>query len=81
MNLYYNSYILPIFDYGYMIWGRSATTNIQRLIKLQKRAAQIILKVDILTPSQSMFNQLKWLSFPPRVQYHTSVMVYKAKII
>ena len=78
MNLYYNSYILPIFDYGCMIWGRSATTNIQRLIKLQKRAARIILKVDILTPSQSMFNQLKWLSFPRRVQYHTCVMVYKA---
>ena len=78
MNLYYNSYILPIFDYGCMIWGRSATTNIQRLIKLQKRAAGIILKVDILTPSQSMLNQLKWLSFPRRVQYHTCVMVYKA---
>ena len=30
MNLYYNSYIIPIFDYGCMIWGRSATTNIQR---------------------------------------------------
>ena len=30
INLYYNSYIIPIFDYGCMISGRSATTNIQR---------------------------------------------------
>ena len=78
MNQYYNSYILPIFDYGCMIWGRCTTANIQRLLKLQKRAARIILQADILTPSLRMFNELKWLSFPRRVQYHSCVMVYKA---
>ena len=73
----YNSYILPIFDHGCMIWGRCTTANTQRLLKLQKRAARIILKADILTPSQRMFSELRWLSFPRRVQYHTCVMVYK----
>ena len=55
MKQYYNSYILPIFDYGCMIWAHCTTTNIQRLLKLQKKAAQIILKVDIFTPSPRMF--------------------------
>ena len=43
LNKYYNSYILPLFDYSCMIWGRTTTTNINRLVKLQKRAARIIL--------------------------------------
>ena len=49
-----------------------------RLIRLQKRAAHIVLKVDFSTPSQIMFNELKWLTFPKRVQYHTCIMMYKS---
>ena len=78
MNQYYNSYILPILDYGCLIWGRCSKSNILRLVKLQKRAARIILKADIYTPSQLLFKELSWLTFPKRVQYHTCNMVYKA---
>ena len=48
-----------------------------RLIRLQKRAARIVMKADFLTPSHIMFNEHKWLSFPKRVQYHTCIMMYK----
>ncbi|MCU7800562.1 MAG: reverse transcriptase family protein [gamma proteobacterium symbiont of Lucinoma myriamae] len=78
LNQYYKSYILPIFDFGCMIWGRCSFSNVNRLVKLQKRAARIILRADFMTPSQTMFDELQWLSFPKRVQYHTSVMIYKA---
>ena len=77
LNQYYNSYVLPIFDYACLIWGRCTVTNMNRLIRLQKRAARIVLKADFLTPSHIMFNELKWLSFPKRVQYHTCIMMYK----
>ena len=78
MKLYYNSYILPIMDYGCMIWGRCSKQNTHRILKLQKRAARIILKADITTPSKTLFSELNWLTFPQRVQYHTCTMVYKA---
>ena len=77
LNIYYKSYILPIIDYGCLIWGRCSTSNTNRLIKLQKRAARIILKVDLMTPSKQMFSEFKWLPFPERVKYHTHVMMYK----
>ena len=77
LNQYYNSYILPVFDYACLIWGRCTLSNINRLIRLQKRAACIVLKVDFSTPSQIMFNELKWLTFPKRVQYHTCIVMYK----
>ena len=78
MKLYYNSYILPIMDYGCMICGRCSKQNTLRILKLQKRAARIILKADITTPSKTLFSELNWLAFPQRVQYHTCTMVYKA---
>ena len=78
MNQYYNSYILPILDYGCLIWGCCSKSNILRLVKLQKIAVRIILKDDIYTPSHLLFKELSWLTFPKRVQYHTCNMVYKA---
>ena len=78
MKLYYNSYILPIFDYCCIIWSRSSALNTNRLLKLQKRAARIILGADIMTPSKHMFKELQWLSFQQRVNYHTCLLVYKS---
>ena len=78
MILYYNSYIVPIFDYCCIIWSRSSVLNTNRLLKLQKRAARIILGTDIMTPLKHMFKELQWLSFLQRVHYHTCLLVYKS---
>ena len=42
LKLYYNSYVIPIFDFCCMIWGNSTIANQSRLVKLQKRAARLI---------------------------------------
>ena len=47
------------------------------MIKLQKRAARIILDKGIDTPSVEMFNQLSWMTFPERVTFQKAVMMYK----
>ena len=52
LSQYYNSYILPIFDFGCLILGRCSAVNINRLLKLQTRAARIILRMDMMTQSQ-----------------------------
>lgn len=75
--LFFNSYILPIFDYCCTIWGNCSDDSIQRVTKLQKRAARIILDAPFLTPSQEMFHTLNWLPFEDRVSYHKLVLVYK----
>ena len=41
--LYYNGYILPIFDYCSSVWGTCNGTFLHRLTRLQKSAARIIL--------------------------------------
>ena len=77
LKQYYNSYVLPVFDFGCVVWGNTTHSNLTRLVKLQKRAARMILKADFMTPSEQLFKELNRLPFPKRVQYHTCLMVYK----
>ena len=44
--LYYNSMIKPVFDYVNVIWTTCNKDNLGRVLKLQKRAARIILNAD-----------------------------------
>ena len=39
---------------------------------------KLILKADFLIPSDQLFKELNWLKFPKSVEYHTSLMIYKA---
>ena len=75
---FYQGYILPLLDYGSITWGSTSTANIERLSKLQKRAARIILKADFDTPSVLMFQELDWLSVRSRIKYNKAVTIYKA---
>ena len=64
--MYYQGYILPLLDYGSNTWGTTYKVNIDRLNKLQKRAARIILKADYTKPSTVMFKELDWMSVSSR---------------
>ena len=52
--------------------------NVERLCKLHKRAARIILSADYRTPSAQMFNELRWPSIQNRHNYNKAVLTYKA---
>ena len=77
-KLYYNAYILPVMDYCDTIWGNCTKYNINRIVKLQKRAARIILNMSFDSPSDPLFKKLKWLTFPQRITYHKAIQVYKS---
>ena len=74
---FYQGYILPLLDYG-SIYGSTSTVNIERLSKLQKRTARIILRVDFDTPSVLMFQELGSLSVRSRINFNKAVVIYKA---
>ena len=75
---FYQGFILPLIGYGSITWGSTSKANAERLTKLQKRTARIILKTDIITPSFHMFQELKWSSIDDRVNYNKTVFAYKA---
>ena len=77
-KLYYQGYILPYIDYGSVTRGATSNANIERLSKLQKRAARIILHADFTTPSAFMFKELGWLSVADRLTHNKATLIYKA---
>ena len=60
LKQYYNAYVLPVFDFGCVVWDNTTNANLTRLVKLQKRAARI-LKADTMTLSEQLFKELNWL--------------------
>ena len=58
---FYTCVIKPTLMYGSVVWDSCNINCQQRLLKLQKRAARIILDVDKRTPSIELFNKLNWL--------------------
>jgi hypothetical protein len=49
LKIYYNGYLLPLIDYCSVVWGNINKVNLEKILKLQKRAARIILRTDFNT--------------------------------
>ena len=60
---YYNSIIHPIITYASVIWSRCDKESLNRVLKLQKRAARVILSAYRDSPPVQLFNKLKWIPF------------------
>ena len=58
LKQYYNSNVLPVFDFGCVVWGNTTNANLTRLVKHQKQATRMILKADFMTPSEQLFKEL-----------------------
>ena len=64
LKQYYNPYVLPVFDFGCIVWGNTINSNLTRPVKLQKRVARMILKADFMTPSEQIFKELNGYHSP-----------------
>jgi len=60
----------------FVIWGNYTSVMEDKLVTLQKRTARAILDVDGIVPSETMFTQLKWVTFPERGVYHKTIQMY-----
>ena len=76
--LYYNSYILSKLTYCISIWGPNlATSLINKLYIIQKRAVRIIFNTGIDTPSQFLFLNARLLNINQLVFYNQAVFIFK----
>ena len=74
----YQGYMLPLIDYGSVTWSGTSLVNIERICKLQKRAARIILHADYDTPPAIMFRDLEWQPVNKRLANNKAILIYKA---
>jgi hypothetical protein len=78
-EIYYNGIIKPklMYMYGRAVWSCCSKENLDRILKLQKRAARIILSAEKTTPSKTLFNGLNWITFTDELFIRRSSIVYK----
>jgi hypothetical protein len=49
-----NIFILPLIDYCCVVWGNCSNKGLNRILKLQKRTARLILDQDPIAPSEPL---------------------------
>ena len=74
----YTSIIDPHFRYCCAVWGVCGLTEIQKLQKLQNRAARIITDSNYDAPSKPLIETLGWMTIEKVIQRETLVMVFKS---
>jgi hypothetical protein len=78
-KLLFNAMVLPLLDYGDTVWANTYDKHLDRLQKLQNRAARIILQCKTRDMHVTdMFTQLGWMTCAQRQRLHKAIMVYKS---
>ena len=62
-DIYYSTIIKREMLCGSTIWTSCSKENLMKVLRLQKRAARIILDAERTAPSVGLFNTLKWVPF------------------
>ena len=74
----YNALIKPILEYCCTVWGNCTTVgNLQRVLRLQKRCARLILDADTYENSVKLFNKLDWLPIDDIIRIWKLCMLHK----
>ena len=63
--------------YASTVWTSCSAENLQRVFKLQKRAARVILNADTKANSVQLFRELDWVPFSDEANVNRLSMVYK----
>ena len=75
----YNSVILPYFDYCSMVWENCGNCALQRLQKMQNRAARVITEKSYEVRSSEILRELDWQTLEKRRKCNKAIFMYKIK--
>ena len=76
-KLIYNSMIKSIMSYGSTVWGSCLNESIEKVFKMQKRAARVILDADMKERSSVIFKKLNWLPIRDEIAIRKYCLIYK----
>ncbi len=81
-KLFHNFYIKPHFEYCNTLWSNCSKANLDKMSKLQKRSARMILDEKLqrenTTPSAELFRELDWITFQQNTQFRQAQLIYKS---
>ena len=74
----YTGIIEPHFRYCCSVWGCCGLTEINRLVKLQNRAAHIITGSRFDSPGLPLVKRLDWKTIDELINSESNIMVFKS---
>ena len=74
---FYNAMIRPLMTYVIVVWPSCDKHCLNRVFRLQKRAARIILDADSQASSVKLFYKPKWIPFYEQVKIAKCCIIYK----
>ena len=74
---YYNALIRPVMNYASVIWSSCNREQLYRVLKLQKRAARVLLYADRKASAVDLFNKLPWIPFYEQSRIDKCSIIYK----
>ena len=57
---FFNSFILPHFDYCLSVWDDCGVKEMKRLDRLMKKSMRLILNINTSVPVEDMYQELHW---------------------
>ena len=75
--LYYNAIIKQTMMYGSSVWVSTSVDNLNKVFRLQKRTASVILNADTRANSVDLFQELSWLPFFHEAKINKFALVHK----
>ena len=76
-KVFYNAHIKPYIVCGSLVWTCCSKEDQNEILRLQKRAARVILRVDTRSRTVYNFKMLGWIPFYDEVKTNKCVLVYK----
>ena len=75
--LYYDAVLKPSFLYGSGVWSSTSKANLVSILRLQKRAARVILNAPANSRSVDLFNTLNWIPFYRESHINQCALIYE----
>ena len=76
-KLLYMNLVQPLMEYCDIVWSNADSTSLQRLLRLQKRGARIILQKKISEDrTANLYWELGWVSLFERWNFHKCLTVF-----
>ncbi len=69
--------MLPLFNYGNIIYSTTEQTYLKRLHTLQYKGARLILNCHLRTHIKDMLDSLNWMTITERADFHRLCLMYK----
>ena len=73
---FFNSYVLPLFDYANIVWGeRGNSTLMLQLQSFHNKAAKTISDLPVGSSASEALNKLKWKPLTRRRAKHRAIFI------